>query len=130
MRESKKNGFTLIEALFAMLVSAIVASIGIVYIQCCMQLLQMKPLHQNQFAILQIRQIVSISHDIRVYENRLEMIFNHNLIYFEEDRNRLVQKEGYQIWMEGVENVYFYQEEDEIFMSWIFNGQTYHSQLY
>lgn len=130
MIKSTKNGFTLIEALFSILVSTIVASIAIVYLQCCMHLVQIKPLHQNQFAILQIRQIVSLAHDVHIDGNKLVMIYKHNTISFEEDRNRLVQREGYQIWMEGISHVRFTKEKDEIFIRWIFNGKEYKSQLY
>ncbi len=89
----------------------------------------LKPLHQNQIAILQIRQILSISHDINIKNNSLYMIYGHKEICFKEDRNRLVQSDGYEIWMEGIQNVYFFEENGSIYMQYCFNKKTYQAQL-
>ena len=74
MKLSIKNGFTLLECLFSLLVCSIVSMIGIIYIETCMNVIDMKQLQQNQFAILQLRQLVSISHDVHIEQNSLKMI--------------------------------------------------------
>ena len=129
MKKSTKNGFTLIESLISLMICSIVSLIGVIYIQTCMNVVSMKPLHQNQLAILQLRQIASLSHDIHVENNALVMIYEHEEIRWVQDGNRLVQRDGYEIWMEGIEDVSFQENEDEIYLLWTFNGQRYQSQI-
>ncbi len=86
-------------------------------------------MHQNQMAILQLRQILALSHDIHIEDNQLKMIYGHSEIVLMQDKNRLIQRDGYVIWMEGIDDVYFKEVDDEIFIQYSYNSKRYEAEL-
>ncbi len=86
-------------------------------------------MHQNHMAILQLRQILALSHDIHIEDNQLKMIYGHSEIVLMQDKNRLVQRDGYVIWMEGIDDVYFKEVDDEIFIQYSYNAKRYEAEL-
>lgn len=118
MKRSIKNGFTMIEALLALLVAGIFSLCVLVFVQTCLKTLQLDTLHQEQMAILQLRQILALSKDIQVDPSFLTMNYRHEEIWIGQDKDRLVRKDGYEILMEGVNQIEFTQEKEEIFMHW------------
>ncbi len=61
MKKDQANGFTMIEALMALLIASILASILFVQASTAHKALQLPMDDQEQFAILQIREMVSLS---------------------------------------------------------------------
>ena len=119
-----KNGFTLVELLLGMILATIIASICMLQAGVLVKGIQVKPDHQEQFAILQIRELVSLSahasvrdHDLVLYENGEEEIL-------EFDQNRLVKRPGYEIFMENLEDVYFEQKYQKLDLVFTKNKRT------
>ena len=96
MKRSIKNGFTLIEALLGLLISSIVCVLCVLFLQTAAYIIRFEPLHQEQMAILQLRQILACSRDIQVDAAKLTMIYRHDEIRIEQDKNRLVKRDGYE----------------------------------
>lgn len=125
----KRNGFTLIEALLSLLITSILSLCLLVLFQTCLKICQMDTLHQEQMAVLQLRQMLAISQDIEIFNHSVTMIYQHQKIWIGQDRDRLVRKEGYEILMEGVQNVLFTQKENEIYLSWTKEEKHFTVQL-
>lgn len=125
-KKLKKNGYLLIEALVALLISTIVSFLAIAFLQVALRLFLLKDDSQLQFAILQIRQELAICDSISVEDDILTYIFNHEerQIYF--DKHRLVKTPGYEILMENVDEGHVYEEDSKIFID--LEGQEF--QLY
>ncbi|MDD7281379.1 competence type IV pilus minor pilin ComGF [Floccifex sp.] len=129
MKKSKRNGFTLIDSLLSLLIVAIVSLLCIMMLDVTKKILIFDSSHQNQYAILQLRQKCAISSDVYVDEGRLHLIENHKEIYLEYDNHRLVQRDGYVIWMEHIEDAYFYEIDHQIYLRWIYDEKEYNSQI-
>ena len=63
IKKSIPNGFTMIEALIALFISLIVSFCAVIYLRTCVLFINYRPNHQDQFAILQLRQIAAVSKD-------------------------------------------------------------------
>lgn len=90
----------------------------------------MDMLQQEQMAVIQLREILSLSKNIEVEQNKLTMNYKHESIWIGQDKNRLVKKEGYEILMEGVDYVAFFKEKEEIYLSYTKANKEYNVQIY
>ena len=122
MKRSIKNGFTMIDALLSLLVFSTVTLCMLVFLQTSLKMLNMDMLQQEQMAVIQLREILSLSKAIEVQSHELTMNYK--------DKDRLVKKEGYEILMEGVKNVAFYKRDEEIFLSYSKAEKEYNVQIY
>ncbi len=116
MLKLKRNGFTMIEALFGLFTTGIVAFLCMILMQCYLTFIRLDLNKQNQFAILQLRQVLSLAESKKVENNYLTCILNHEQYEFYFDRNRLVATPGYEIWMENIDDAYFRREDNEIYL--------------
>ena len=130
MKRSIKNGFTMIDALLSLLVFSIVTLCMLVFLQTSLKMLNMDMLQQEQMAVIQLREILSLSRAIEVQSHELTMNYKHESIWIGQDKDRLVKKEGYEILMEGVKNVAFYKRDEEIFLSYSKAEKEYNVQIY
>ena len=130
MKRSPKNGFTLIEALFGLLITSIVSLLCVTFLQTALYIVSFEPLHQEQMAILQLRQILACSQDIQVEPSKLRMIYQHDEIQIEQDKDRLVKRDGYEILMEGVDHIHFEKENENIYIFWTKQDHRFQIQIY
>lgn len=129
MSKLKRNGFTMIEALFGLMTTGIVAFLCMILMQCFLTFTHLDLNKQNQFAILQLRQVLSVADSIKTDTNSLTCILNHEEVEFYFDRNRLVQSPGYEIWMENIDEAYFIKEEDGFYLFYRQDNKTYKFEL-
>ena len=130
MKRSTKNGFTLIEALLGLLITSIVSLLCVVFLQTALYIVGFEPLHQEQMAILQLRQILACSQDIQVESSKLRMIYQHDEIQIEQDKDRLVKLDGYEILMEGVDHIHFEKENENIYIFWTKQEHRFQIQIH
>ena len=129
IKKSIPNGFTMIEALIALFISLIVSFCAVTYLRTCVLFINYRPNHQDQFAILQLRQIAAVSKDREVKERTLYMIYEHEEIRIEFDRNRLVKRDGYEILMENIEYAEFFEEDEKIYLRYQKDKKTFSVQI-
>lgn len=120
----------MIDALLSLLVFSIVTLCMLVFLQTSLKMLNMDMLQQEQMAVIQLREILSLSKAIEVQSHELTMNYKHESIWIGQDKDRLVKKEGYEILMEGVKNVAFYKQDEEIFLSYSKAEKEYNVQIY
>lgn len=129
IKKSIPNGFTMIEALIALFISLIVSFCAVIYLRTCVLFINYRPNHQDQFAILQLRQIAAVSKDREVKQKALYMIYEHGEIRIEFDRNRLVKRDGYEILMENIEYAEFFEEDEKIYLRYQKDKKTFSVQI-
>lgn len=113
----RKNGYSMVEALAALLCAMIVSSLGALVLQAALKVSQADTGSQEQFAILQIREQAAISAEARVEEGRLILLNNKDEEILEFHSNRLVKRPGYEILMERVEEAAFQKRSEGIFLT-------------
>ena len=116
IKKSKQNGFLLIESLIALLVSTVVSLLVIAFLQMAVVFIQIKDTSQTEFAILQLRQELALCQTIKVKDNELHVIMNHEEKIYCFDSNRLVKTPGYEIFIEGIQKGKFYEENQKIYI--------------
>lgn len=120
----KRNGFTLAQLLVGMIVAAIIASICMLQAGVLVKGLNVMPDHQEQFAILQIRELVSLSAKASVRDRDLVLFENGKEETLQQDKNRLVKRPGYEILMENLEDVYFEQQGQKLYLVYTKSKRT------
>lgn len=130
MKKLKKNGFTLIEGLLGLFITLIISFCMVVFLKTCLIFIQFRPSHQDQMAILQLRQMVMISKDKEIRDDSLYMMYEHDEISISYQKNRLVRQPGYEIIMEDIEDAYFMEDEEEIYLIYTRENQTKKVQIY
>lgn len=120
----KRNGFTLAQLLVGMIVATIIASICMLQAGVLVKGLNVMPDHQEQFAILQIREHVSLSAKASVRERDLVLFENGKEETLQQDKNRLVKRPGYEILMENLEDVYFEQQGQKLYLVYTKSKRT------
>ncbi len=122
MKGSKKvmnvKGFTLIEVLiaFTCVLIAILLCMPIISSIAYMQ----KPsyLSEDRLAIYQLRLLLAQSNDISIKDESLYFLYQKEPQVLQYDRNRLVRKKGYEIFMQSVDDLYFEQREECFYVVW------------
>lgn len=71
---------------------------------------------QEQFAILQIREMLSLSRTAGIQENVLVFELDGKEQRLEADKNRLVKRPGYEILMEQVSGIRFERKGESIYL--------------
>ena len=78
---------------------------------------------EDEIALYQLRQLLLYASEIQYYEDEL------NFFYFEKEaslvleKNRIVRKDGYVIYMEDIEKSYFTQKGDCFYISYEKNNK-------
>ncbi len=85
--------------------------------------------HQDQFSILQIRQIAALSDHCKVENEWLVCSYMKSDIAIGFDKNRLVKIDGYEIFMEGINYASFYEKGEGIYLEWNKTNKTYQVQI-
>ena len=122
MKGSKKvmnvKGFTLIEVLiaFTCVLIAILLCMPIISSIAYMQ----KPsyLSEDRLAIYQLRLLLAQSNDISIKDESLYFLYQKEPQVLQYDRNRLVRKKGYEIFMQSADDLYFEQREECFYVVW------------
>lgn len=117
------NGFTLSEALMALLIGVLIAGICLGFAQILNHAYKIKPDDQEQFAILQIREMITTARKAKVEQGSLWLIESSREERLVKDKNRLVKQPGYEILMENLEDVYFEIRESRIWLSYKKGGK-------
>ncbi|MCI9040856.1 ComGF family competence protein [Dubosiella newyorkensis] len=115
--KSRSNGFTMIEALFSLLVVSLLIGLLSGFMQVASQIVKNHRDSQREFLVLQLRSFLAPTSSIRVDQGALEATIFHQSYRIEQDRDRLIKRGGYEILLENVEKVVFYEEEDKIYIS-------------
>ncbi|MGM9946703.1 prepilin-type N-terminal cleavage/methylation domain-containing protein [Floccifex sp.] len=129
MKQLKKNGFTLIESLLSLLITSIVSMLCMIILQTCIQMVSIDFQHQNQMAILQLRQKCALASNVHVENGNLYMIDQRKDIEISYHNHRLVQQDGYVIWMEDLDYAFFIQEDNDIYLEWSSHEKEMRSQI-
>lgn len=112
------KGFTLIEVLiaFTCVLIAILLCMPIISSIAYMQ----KPsyLSEDRLAIYQLRLLLSQSNDISIKDESLYFLYQKEPQVLQYNRNRLVRKKGYEIFMQSVDDLYFEQREECFYVVW------------
>ncbi len=128
-RKYLPNGFTLIDSLLGLCVSMIVSFLAFLLILTCQRLLNLPSVQQDQFAILQMRQLAMLASDNHTENGKWICILNHEEYTIGYDRHRLVKTKGYEILMEFIDHAVFYEKDHKIFLKYEKNKKTYTFQI-
>lgn len=129
MKKSTRNGFTLLDSLLAMLITSIVSLCMVVFFKTCLGCLQMRTSHQDQMAILQMREMAALSHSLHVEEEKLYMIYENQKIEVSFEKHRIVRKKGYEILMEHVDRAYFIEKDEGVYLYYEKENVAYQMQI-
>lgn len=116
------NGFTMAEALCALLCSITVFALCLSLMNACLNLKGMNNDRQSQFAILQIRQQAAISNERNVEKGVLKLKSGREIWEMKYDRGRIVRTPGYEIFIESIEDGCFYASENKIYLEIVEDG--------
>ena len=83
----------------------------------------------NEIGLLQLRRILLISYDLNNYGNSLEFIYEGNNYHLEEINNRLVLSPGYQMFLNDVSDINFYEEGSAVYLEYTFGNKTYRTPI-
>ncbi len=125
----KKNGFTMVELLLCLMASVIIAGILMLQALAMRQSMRLSLDDQEQFAILQIREMVSLSKSARIEDHKLVLEEHSRTETLEMDKNRLVKKPGYEILMEQIDKAEFFNQEGKFYLRYTKNGHVQEFQI-
>lgn len=118
----KPNGFTLSEALLALMVYMLITMLMVGIFQTGAGLARSEAGAQKQFAILQLRQILASSAEITLNGDEVNWYRGTDKYRLMFHNSRLVIRPGYQILMENVDGK-FTRKQDHIYL--FLDGRSY-----
>ncbi len=125
----KLNGFMVSELLLSLWIGIFITSLCTFQIKTMLNALSLQGDDQEQFSVLQIRELVALSKSARVQNGILYLEYQGKEETIGQDKNRLVKKPGYEIFLENVEKVYFEQTDQVIELVWIQQAKTKRFQV-
>ncbi len=123
------NGFTVSELLLSLFLGVLLTSLCAFQAKTMLQALNLQIDDQEQFSVLQIRELVALSKSAQVQNGTLYLEYQGKEETLGQDKNRLVKKPGYEIFLENIEKVYFEQTNQTIDLVWIKNSKVQRFQV-
>lgn len=123
------NGFSVVELLASLLIASLIANLCAMQTKSLMQAITWQPDDQEQFSILQLRELIALSKSATVKNGVLYLEREGKEESIGQDKNRLVKKPGYEIFMENVREVYFEQDNQKIEIVWVKNKRRQRFQV-
>ena len=119
----------MIEALLAMAATMMISTLFLVMVQVQRHLVSLELIKQDQLAILQLRQVVALADTYELDQDILQIQYNHQIYTIGFDRNRLVKRDGYEIFIEGIEAAGFYEKDEELYLFYTKRNKEYTYQI-
>lgn len=123
------NGFSMAELLVSLLITTIITNLCALQMQGLLQAIIWQPDDQEQLSILQLRELIALSKNATVKDGILYLEREGKEESIGQDKNRLVKKPGYEIFMENVKEVYFEQDHEKIEIIWVKNKRSQRFQV-
>lgn len=115
MKYTNKKGFTLVEAIFSLWITVI----SIMLLTSTLKLLNIDydsySIEDSNF-INQIQLIYALAEDITIDAGMLNYYYNFENMYFEVYNEKLVLKDGYQIFLNDIKDAYFKEEHNCVYL--------------
>lgn len=112
------KGFTLSEVLIALTCVLIAILLCMPIISSIAYMQKPSYLSEDRLAIYQLRLLLSQSNDISIKDESLYFLYQKEPQVLQYNRNRLVRKKGYEIFMQSVDDLYFEQREECFYVVW------------
>lgn len=119
-----KQGYNTIEALFSLYIILFSINLIVTVLPGFRYLEKEHEFAQDQLSIEQMRQILMLSEKIEVTDNKLQFIYMNDLCQIQLHNQRIVKNDGYQILMEGVADVSFYENDQCVYIAYQKNDET------
>lgn len=121
------NGFTLLETLLAIFCISLSMLILFPCVTAMKQLSYDKRINDDHLAIRQLQLMLAQAYSFSLISNSLTFQYRGNEFTLEFDRNRLVKKPGYEIFLEDINNAELYLKANCYYLSWKRGNQVYDS---
>lgn len=125
----RNKGFTLLETLIAVYIISITMLLLTSSLGILKQVNKDERLSDDAIAIHQLRLLLVASKNIEIMENELSFEINSEIFYLQFDRNRLVKRKGYEIYLEFVDELHFYEEGECQGIEWKRNKKANYAIL-
>lgn len=129
MKTYRPNGFTMIDALLALVISLLVSFLTVLCIQSCKRIALIPFDQQDQIAILQLQQTMALVNAYEVQAHDLIYMYNHEEFKFTYNKHRLVKQKGYEIILENIDDAYFYDRGKAVYLTYKRATRTFTYQI-
>lgn len=119
-----RQGYNTIEAIFSLYIVLFSINLIVTALPVFRYIIKDYEFAQDQLSIEQMRQILMLSEKIEVTENKLQFIYMNDLCQIQLHNERIVKNDGYQILMEGVESVTFYENDLCVYITYQKKDET------
>lgn len=124
-----QNGFTMIELMLCLALSALLSPIAIKLLQFQVKFPDQNALRQNQLGILQLRRYLSLGIDHEIDDDRICMNFKDEDFCFYQHENSLIGVPGTQFFLVDVQNIAFYIEDKWLMISFESTNRDHQYQI-
>lgn len=123
MKKHMSKGFSLIETIFSLFVFSLSMSLFLLYLPIIMRLTEFHIPIEEEIALKQLRELILFASDIEFNPNELSFYYMDDLVCLSLEKGRIVRKDGYIIYMDGLENSSFIKKENCIYLNYEKNGE-------
>jgi prepilin-type N-terminal cleavage/methylation domain-containing protein len=124
-----QSGFALIEMLMTMMIVTALIPITILCIRPFNGALQFDEEIQDQIALSQMRRIILLSYDLQCSPQQLDFIYQRKHCTLSFKNNHLILSPGTQIFISEIEDAYFKEEYNCIYIIYEREGKEYEKVL-
>ncbi len=129
LSKKKVNGFTLAEALCGLLCSIVVFELCLLCLHCAVKLTDANEDRQIQFAILQLREETALSNYCYLDQDELVLKRGESEFRLGYKNHRIAKTPGYEIFLEGIEEGEFYEEDGWIWVHIVYQNRRMQWQI-
>lgn len=112
------DGFTLLESIFSLFVVMISFSLLLTALPLVKKISEFDVSIEEEMAMAKIRETVLFGSDMEIYPDELFFFSMEEHVYLTLDRDRIVRRDGYLIFMDGLENSEFVQKGNCVFLKY------------
>lgn len=123
------KGFTMIEALLALTILCFSFTLLSSSLPVLKSMIQIRFAIEDEIALRQLRRLLLLSEDIQMNTYDLTFWYQDNWYSLIQDKDRLIRKEGYMIYMEGLEYIEFKEKGNCIYLYYEKENNSYERLL-
>lgn len=127
---NNSRGFILLRTILAILVITTILPISV---RCIFYVARLNLDYSDvndELALMQLRRTLMISYDLENYGDLLRFIKGDNTFELKKINGRLVLEPGYQMFLDGIDDLYFIESNNCLIMVYEKNGNEYETPIF
>lgn len=125
----RKRGSVSTRSILALLITMSILPIAVSIMTLCFKLELDYSLVNSELALMDLRRVLLLSYDLKIFEDRLEFIYHGKDFSLSRVNEKLILQPGTEIYLSDIEKLSFFTRNGSIYVSYTSGGKEYERNI-